>query len=61
MSDEPVPTEETEPTAPTDVPEDIADVPEYDDGDPEGDRQEFLTADDHKDHQELFPDEEPVG
>jgi hypothetical protein len=35
-------------------------VPEYDEDDPDGDRREFLDADDHEDIKDLFPDEEPA-
>ena len=36
-------------------------VPEYDNDDPDGDRQEFLTSAEHRDHQDLFPDEEETA
>jgi hypothetical protein len=35
-------------------------VPEYDEDDPDGDRREFLDSEEHRDYQELFPDEEPA-
>lgn len=35
------------------------DVPEYDNDDPDGDRQVFIDSEEHKDIQVLFPDEEP--
>jgi hypothetical protein len=34
-------------------------VPEYDDTDPEGDRQPYLADPEHKDIKELFPDKDP--
>jgi len=35
-------------------------IPEYDESDTEGDRVPYLISDEHVDHQELFPDEEPA-
>lgn len=35
-------------------------IPVYDEDDPEGDRRADLDSEEHKDIQELFPDEEPA-
>jgi hypothetical protein len=34
-------------------------VPVYDEDDPDGDRRAHLDSEEHRNHQDLFPDEKP--
>jgi hypothetical protein len=44
----------------SDTPNDDEEVPVYDEGDPDGDRREFIDSPEHVNNPDLFPDEEPA-